>query len=710
MRRLLLYCILLCLSLPASGQWLMRIDTTVIMRSQGNILPNALAGGLNSPQFSEMDLNGDGVQDLVVYDRIAARLFCYLATAEGYRYAPEYQYRFPADLEGFVLLRDIDCDGDQDLFTHTIFGFKVYEQTAPGSWALLADPLRSEGSSGQINIQINEADYPAIEDIDGDGDLDILIYNFVTGENIRFYRNRSADAGGCGLDFVTEDFFWGRFRECDCGLFAFDEETCADVAGRVQHAGGKTLFVYDQDDDGDVEVVIGQEQCDSLSYLENEGDPDSARFLSHSNAWPSAGRPASIVFPAAFAADINQDGRQDILVSTNADFNLRGAIDFSASIGAWEGQADGSFRFRESDFLQNTMVDIGEGAIPLIAERESDGRQVLYLFRAGIPQEGASDAGIYQLGNLGTAGLPDFDAEGSFDIPGISQLYAQQARLSDGAGPDYVVSFRESGQQRLAWTRYQSGGPVFYTAQSEVLDVPVATGDYVWPVDVGGDGLSDLLIAKSTGRLEFYRNNGSPGAPFFELFDNTFLDISDNVFARDRTVWTGDIDRDGTEDLMTAASDGNILLYRDLRSNLGVVSTPDTLHLLIDGQARPARLGSKVYGAIYDRGSSTDLVLGTSTGGIHWLNDADAAFPGPGNSLLFTAFPNPSAGSLRLRASAGVQVKVYNTQGRLLRSFALPQAEEQQVLDLGTLPNGLYLLRASHPSLGSKTLRIVLNR
>src|SRR4051812_8780602 len=34
----------------------------------GNTLVNAWAGGLNSPQFSEIDLNGDGIKDLFVFE------------------------------------------------------------------------------------------------------------------------------------------------------------------------------------------------------------------------------------------------------------------------------------------------------------------------------------------------------------------------------------------------------------------------------------------------------------------------------------------------------------------------------------------------------------------------------------------------------------------------------------------------------------------
>ncbi|SMB95352.1 hypothetical protein SAMN00120144_1917 [Hymenobacter roseosalivarius DSM 11622] len=71
--------------------------------------------GLNSPQFSAIDLNNNGQSDLYIFDRQTSRSLTYLnvAVAGGgrtWQYALEYEALFPTDLLNWVLLRDYDCD------------------------------------------------------------------------------------------------------------------------------------------------------------------------------------------------------------------------------------------------------------------------------------------------------------------------------------------------------------------------------------------------------------------------------------------------------------------------------------------------------------------------------------------------------------------------------------------------------------------------
>src|SRR5687767_6137700 len=59
----------------------------------------AWCGGFNNPQFSMADLNNDGKQDLVIYERYTKQVKTFInfgtAGSPDYRFAPWYAYTFP---------------------------------------------------------------------------------------------------------------------------------------------------------------------------------------------------------------------------------------------------------------------------------------------------------------------------------------------------------------------------------------------------------------------------------------------------------------------------------------------------------------------------------------------------------------------------------------------------------------------------------------
>ena len=180
-------------------------------------------GGLNSGQFQKMDLNFDGIDDLVVYHRMSKEISTFLTIENEYVFSPDYIALFPPEVDDWLILKDFDCDGLKDIFTSTPLGIKVFRNNSTGnnlSWELAADFLQFDAS---INIQVNAEDIPGIEDIDGDGDLDILTYRFGNSSTIDYYRNTSIETNGsCGnLTFTRELRGWGGFEECSCNSIVF---------------------------------------------------------------------------------------------------------------------------------------------------------------------------------------------------------------------------------------------------------------------------------------------------------------------------------------------------------------------------------------------------------------------------------------------------------------------------------------------------------
>ena len=79
-------------------------------------------GGLNSCQYGSIDLNGDGIRDLVIFDRHGNRILPFINDGtpglNGYSFHPEYVKYFP-DLHDWVIFKDYDYDGNQDNLTYS---------------------------------------------------------------------------------------------------------------------------------------------------------------------------------------------------------------------------------------------------------------------------------------------------------------------------------------------------------------------------------------------------------------------------------------------------------------------------------------------------------------------------------------------------------------------------------------------------------------
>ena len=181
-------------------------------------LRNAWAGGLNTPQFSTIDLDGDGQLDLFAFDHESSRCYTFLSVAEPgstagrrWQYTPQYESIFPADLQSWALLRDYDCDGRPDLFTYINGGeIRVFRNVLVGgrpSFQLATNQIRFSGSfAGTANLTIGGYNLPAIQDVNGDGKLDIMAYDFASASFIEQYINTSPGTCGGALTFtLTEE-------------------------------------------------------------------------------------------------------------------------------------------------------------------------------------------------------------------------------------------------------------------------------------------------------------------------------------------------------------------------------------------------------------------------------------------------------------------------------------------------------------------------
>ncbi|HZI26078.1 MAG TPA: VCBS repeat-containing protein, partial [Chryseolinea sp.] len=375
--------LLLVLPFGIQAQFNYVLDQSIPVRND----PSAMlllpwAGGLNAAHYNTLDLNGDGRDDLVLYDRMGDRILTFLNLDNMYLYAPEYETFFPKEITNWLLLRDYNCDGRKDIFTGNIQGIKVYINVTAAegnlSWeevSFYAVPgerkstvLLTKGFLDKINLQLQFDDLPSIVDADGDGDLDIFNIRYFGQGTIEYHQNFSMERyGTCdSLDFERITQTWGNVTECGCADFAFNGEDCGSTGGRVKHAGGKSLLMLDIDANGSLDALFSEAECNNLYALPNTGSIESPVISSYNN-FPESTPVDFPIFPAPFYEDVDFDGRKDLIAIPNIFSKTSDILNADLSHSNWVYKNYGTnespdFSFTTNSFLQEQMIDVGDNA------------------------------------------------------------------------------------------------------------------------------------------------------------------------------------------------------------------------------------------------------------------------------------------------------------------------------------------------------------
>jgi len=568
------------LSANAQNEMFQRMNVPVAQNGQAYKSP--FAGGLNNPQLSAADLNNDGIADLVIFDRGGDVVLTYLNDnlpgEAGYTFAPEYACNFPKLID-WALLRDYNKDGATDIFCgslgqnsqevqvfrgyfeNNMLHFAPFVFSYPNCTTCTPQIIwyPDEMPGFWNNLPVSKTDLPAIDDIDGDGDLDIMAFPAGTSTNVWWWKNTSVE-NGYGFDslhFEAYDRCWGRFYEngfdpCQASLSDDPAACVTGLAGvpddRDNAHPGATLMTYDQDSDGDKELVVGNISFDCLGMLMNSGTPGMAWMTALDDTFPIYSTPVQLSnFPGSFYLDLDNDGKKDMVAARN---NKTVGED-QKNVWFYKNTATTGhfFELETKSFLVSDMIDFGTSTHPAFADVNGDGLLDLVVgnygyFTPTIPP------------GPGTPGVPS--------TPNNASLY-----LFLNTGTPTAPAFNLVNTNWLNMAEYAPGDSDFSPAFG----------------DIDGDGDLDLLVGNNIGALYCYRNEGGVGSPMVlqQDFNPMWFDMDIGVVSSPFII---DLDKDGLMDVVMGERNGNINFFKNIGtafdpmfatlpsiSNLGKVDT-----------------------------------------------------------------------------------------------------------------------------------------
>nr|WP_304650685.1 FG-GAP-like repeat-containing protein [Synechocystis sp. LEGE 06083] len=432
-------------------------------------------------------------------------------------------------------LADLDGDGDLDVIIGEQDGTLNYYENTGSSTA----PVYTErtGTANPFNgIDIGTYSSPTFADIDGDGDLDAIIGD--SYGTLNYYEN----TGSSTAPVYTERTGTANpFNGIDVGTYS--SPTFADIDG-----------------DGDLDAIIG-ESDGTLNYYENTGSSTAPVYTERTGtANPFNGIDVR-TYSSPTLADIDGDGDLDAVIG-ESDGNLNYYENTGSNTAPVYTERTGS----ANPF---NGIDIGSYSKPTFADIDGDGDLDavigeyygnLNYFKSVIPKPGIANPNPFNGIDVGYFSSPTFaDLDGDGDLDAVIGESDNNLNYYENTGSSTAPVYTERTGTANPFNGIGIG--YFSSPTFAYLD---------------GDGDLDAIIGERDGNLKYYENTGSNTAPVYTERTGTANPFNGIDVGGYSAPTLADLDGDGDLDAIIGERDGNLKYYENTGSSNAPVYTERT--------------------------------------------------------------------------------------------------------------------------------------
>ncbi|MBL4594376.1 MAG: T9SS type A sorting domain-containing protein [Flavobacteriales bacterium] len=488
------------------------------------------------------------------------------------------------------------------------------------------------------------------------------------------------------------------------------------------------MFTLDVDGNDSKDLVLGGSTYDNLLLLIN--DDASPNLTSSSISNQQSDFPAQNIstvaldlehFPAGYYFDVNNDGINDLICANNSTSLAKN------NTNVWHYENNNvtnnpDFSLVTTSFLQEGMIEIGEGAYPTFFDHNSDGLIDIVVggygyYNSAIPEYYVSSLWLYE--NIGTPTNPSYQLVDSnyanmntmnLDLGNNSKTLGLAPTYGDIDGDgdiDMIVGDYIGFLHYFENTAGAGNTANFVLNQARYAGIDVGNNATPQLIDLNRDLLLDLVIGKENGLFTYYENIGSSSAPIFSFVTDSLGKICTRRFFE----FNGNsvpylFDDDGVYKMFSGAANGYIYLFENIDGNLtGTFSIDSSFQGIWEG------IHSTVNLSDINNDGKPDMLIGNYAGGAAFYEGG--LFTSSNQKIedtqsIINIYPNPTRNTLNIDFGKNniknSSIEIMDLLGKVIYNQKVEN--NNIVIDLQKLPQGIYLLKFKN-NLGSEIHKII---